>query len=170
MMSIIDLPYRKGVGMIVVNSSGMIFSGSRIDSNDCWQMPQGGMINNESIIEAALRELEEETSIKNVMLMKISKEWISYELPEILLSSLWNGRYRGQTQRWVLLKFFGNDTEININTKRAEFAKWKWSTPDQVINEIVEFKKSVYKKLFSEEEFGGIIRHMISIGKSTVVS
>ena len=143
-----NLPLRSGVGIVLLNKKNKIFVAKRIDNpKNYWQMPQGGIDGNEDYLSAALRELEEETSIKSVELLKEIDEFIAYELPKDLLGIIWKGKYRGQKQKWFVLKFEGNDDEINLGTDRPEFIDWKWVKPDNLPNIIVDFKKKLYEKL-----------------------
>ena len=146
-----DLPFRCGVGIVVLNKINKIFVAKRIDNpKNFWQMPQGGVDNGESYYQAAIRELEEETSIKNVELIKEIDGLLSYELPDYLLGIIWRGRFKGQTQKWFVMKFKGNDREINLRTKNPEFLEWKWICVDELTNVAVHFKMEVYKKLQRE--------------------
>ena len=143
-----NLPLRNGVGIIVLNKENRVLVARRIDNpKNFWQMPQGGIDEGEDFLMAAYRELEEETSIKNVELIKELDETITYELPNHLLGIIWKGKYRGQKQKWFLMKFTGKDKEININTKNPEFLDWKWIDLDQITEVVVDFKLHVYKKL-----------------------
>ena len=142
------LPLRSGVGIIVLNKKDKVFVAKRIDNpKNFWQMPQGGVDNNEDFLKAAYRELYEETSIKNVELIKELDGTITYELPNHLLGIIWKGKYKGQKQKWFLMRFVGNDKEININTKIPEFLDWKWIDIDQITEVVVDFKLHVYKEL-----------------------
>ena len=142
------LPLRSGVGIIVLNKEDKVFVAKRIDNpKNFWQMPQGGVDNNEDFLKAAYRELYEETSIKNVELIKELDGTITYELPNRLLGIIWKGKYKGQKQKWFLMRFIGNDKEININTKIPEFLDWKWIDIDQITEVVVDFKLHVYKEL-----------------------
>lgn len=137
---------------MLLNSKNLIFSAQRIDLPSAWQMPQGGIEKNESELDAAYRELYEETSIakKNVEILQIVKEWILYDIPKSLVPKLWDGRYRGQTQKWFLFRYKGTDKEINIHTENPEFLNWRWSTKEQLIDSIVPFKRSTYIRLVNE--------------------
>jgi len=143
------LPLRIGVGAIVLNKENKIFVGKRIDfpKNDKWQMPQGGIDDGESLLDAMKRELAEETSIKSIKILKEIDEWTEYELPDYLLGKIWKGKYRGQKQKWFISKFTGIDDEINIKTPRPEFLEWKWVSPENLPSIIVDFKKTIYEKL-----------------------
>ena len=146
-----DLPLRLGVGIVVLNRENKVFVAKRIDNpKNFWQMPQGGVNNNESFFKAALRELNEETSIKNVQLVKEIKEFTTYELPNHLLGIIWKGKFRGQKQKWFIVRFLGKDSEINIKTKKPEFLDWKWINPKDISQMVVSFKLDVYKKIEKE--------------------
>ena len=141
-----NLPLRNGVGIIVLNKDNKIFVAKRIDNpKNFWQMPQGGVNEGEDFLSAAFRELEEETSIKKVKLIKEIDEETTYLLPKHLLGIIWKGRYKGQKQKWFLMKYLGNDNEININTKKPEFLDWKWIDVDHITDVVVDFKLEVYK-------------------------
>ena len=143
-----NLPLRSGVGIIVVNKDNKVFVAKRIDNpKDYWQMPQGGVDEGEDFLTAAFRELEEETSIKNVKLIKEIDEMISYELPKNLLGIIWKGKFRGQNQKWFLMRYLGKDEDINIKTKNPEFLDWKWIELDEITNVVVDFKLHVYQLL-----------------------
>ena len=143
-----DLPLRSGVGIIVLNKYNKIFVAKRIDNpKNFWQMPQGGVDEGEDFLKAAYRELEEETSIKNVELIKELEGTITYELPDRLLGIIWKGKYRGQKQKWFLMRFIGQEQEINVETKNPEFLDWKWIELDQITEVVVDFKLHVYKEL-----------------------
>ena len=143
-----QLPLRSGVGIIVLNKDNKVFVAKRIDNPmNFWQMPQGGIDGDENFLKAAYRELEEETSIKNVELIKEIDGTITYELPDHLLGIIWKGKFRGQKQKWFLMRFIGNDSEINISTKKPEFLDWKWIELDLITDLVVDFKLHVYKEL-----------------------
>ena len=143
-----ELPLRNGVGIVVLNKDGKVFVARRIDNPmNFWQMPQGGVDEDEDFLKAAYRELEEETSIKNVKLIKELDGMTTYELPDRLLGIIWKGKYRGQKQKWFLMKFTGKDEEINIKTENPEFLDWKWIELDQITEVVVDFKLHVYKEL-----------------------
>ena len=145
------LPLRLGVGIILLNNKNKVFVGKRIDNpENFWQMPQGGINQNESFLVAAKRELQEETGIKTVKLVKEINEWLTYYLPENLLGKIWNGKYRGQKQKWFIMKFLGNNNEINVKTKNAEFSEWKWIKSSELPNIVVNFKVNIYKKLMEK--------------------
>ena len=143
-----SLPLRHGVGIIVLNSKNKVFVAKRIDNpKDFWQMPQGGIDEGEDFLKAAYRELEEETSIKSVELIKEFDDTITYLLPEHLLGIIWKGKYKGQKQKWFLMRFIGEDNEINIKTKNPEFLDWKWIEVDLLTEVVVDFKLHVYKEV-----------------------
>ena len=143
-----NLPLRTGVGIVLLNKENKVFVAKRIDNpKDFWQMPQGGVDKGENFLAAAFRELEEETNIKNVSLIKEIDGITTYELPDHLLGIIWKGKYKGQRQKWFLMKFIGDDKEINLNTKKPEFLDWKWIDIDQITEVVVNFKLDVYKEL-----------------------
>ncbi len=143
-----NLPYRTCVGIVLLNKENNIFVGKRIDNpSKAWQMPQGGVEKNENLFCAAKRELKEETNIKSVKLIKELDEWLEYDLPKKLLGKIWKGKYRGQKQKWFIMKFIGKEKEININTRNPEFLKWKWIRSSKLPNIAVSFKINIYKKL-----------------------
>ena len=143
-----DLPLRNGVGIVVLNKQNKVFVAKRIDNpKDFWQMPQGGVDNGESFLTAAYRELEEETSIKNVELIQEIDGTTTYELPKHLLGIIWKGKYKGQKQKWFLMRYLGEDSEINIKTHKPEFLEWKWIDLSMITEVVVGFKLHVYKEL-----------------------
>ena len=145
------LPLRLGVGIVLLNSENKVFVGKRIDNpENHWQMPQGGIDQNENFLKAAKRELEEETSIKSVKIIKELNGWFKYNLPKDLISKIWKGKYGGQKQKWFIMKFIGKNEEININTKNPEFLDWKWIDPMILTNVAVDFKLNVYEKIKEE--------------------
>ncbi len=145
-----SLPYRLGVGLVIINNQSKIFTGRRLDNTKAWQMPQGGIDKNEDSFNAALRELKEETSIINVKLIKEIQEEITYNLPQNLLGIIWKGKFKGQTQKWYIMKFLGNDNEINLKTKYPEFLEWKWIDIEDITDKVVDFKVHVYEKIKEE--------------------
>tara|TARA_B100001245_G_scaffold217175_1_gene185466 strand:+ start:1231 stop:1707 length:477 start_codon:yes stop_codon:yes gene_type:complete len=148
-----QLPLRKGVGIVLLNEFNQIFVGKRIDNPTyAWQMPQGGIDENENLHDAAKRELFEETSIKSTKLIKELNYWLDYNLPSYLLGKIWKGKFRGQTQKWFFMKFMGKEDEININTKNPEFKDWKWVNKKDLVNIAVNFKIEIYKNLKLELE------------------
>ena len=149
-----QLPLRIGVGIILLNHENKIFVGKRIDNpKNFWQMPQGGVNQNENSLQAAKRELEEETGIKSVELVKELNGWLGYDLPENLLGKVLEGKYRGQKQKWFIMKFVGKDNEINVKTKNPEFLDWKWIEVSKLPSIAVSFKIDLYKKLKEELNF-----------------
>jgi len=150
-MSHEGLPLRTGVGILVLNSKNQVFVGKRKDNPfDKWQMPQGGVDPNEPLLVAMKRELEEETSIKKIEILKEFDQWLEYELPENLIGKIWKGKYRGQKQKWFIVRFKGKESEININTRHPEFIEWKWVNMNSLPDLIVPFKKHVYEKVLTE--------------------
>ena len=145
-----NLPYRHGVGMMVFNDKKQIFVGKRIDNQEAWQMPQGGVDKGENVETAAKRELYEETGIQSIRIIKKSDKEYIYDLPDHLLGKIWKGKYKGQKQTWYLMKFLGPDSEININQKHPEFNEWKWVSIDELPNLIVNFKKDLYQAVIAE--------------------
>tara|TARA_B100000963_G_scaffold307838_1_gene283030 strand:+ start:4750 stop:5226 length:477 start_codon:yes stop_codon:yes gene_type:complete len=145
------LPLRIGVGAIVLNENNFVFVGKRKDNPiNKWQMPQGGVDKNENFINAMKRELFEETSIKSIKILKEIEGTFEYELPKNLLGIIWKGKYRGQKQKWFIVKFIGNESEVNLKTRHPEFIEWKWIPVDELPEVIVDFKKEVYLKLLKE--------------------
>ena len=143
-----NLPLRSGVGIILLNKKNKIFVAKRIDNpKNFWQMPQGGIDEGEDYLSAAYRELKEETSITKVELIKELDGFITYLLPDHLLGIIWKGKYRGQKQKWFIMKFIGEDEEINIQTKKPEFLEWKWIELETLTDVVVDFKLHVYKEL-----------------------
>jgi len=146
-----DLPLRSGVGIVVLNKKNQVFLAKRIDNpKNFWQMPQGGVDKNENFYKAAIRELEEETSIRTVSLVKEIQGLTTYLLPKHLLGIIWKGKYKGQKQKWFIVRFNGEEKEINIKTKQPEFLDWKWVNIDNLTDEVVEFKMHVYKHIQQE--------------------
>jgi len=142
------LPLRSGVGIVLLNKENKVFVAKRIDNpKNFWQMPQGGVDDGEDYLSAAFRELEEETSVKNVKLIKEIEGTTSYELPDNLLGIIWKGKYKGQKQKWFLMRYIGKDEDININTKKPEFLEWKWIDIGRITEVVVDFKLEVYKEL-----------------------
>lgn len=146
--AIAALPYRKCVGVVLTDGRGRVFAGQRIDSEvPAWQMPQGGIDDGESVRNAGLRELFEETGVTadKVTVLAETPDWIAYDLPHEIVPRIWKGQYRGQEQKWVLLRFHGGDADIDITRPPAEFSTWAWKTPDEVLEAIVPFKREVYE-------------------------
>ena len=145
------LPLRSGVGIVVLNNKNQVFVARRIDNpKNFWQMPQGGVDKGEKYYEAAKRELEEETSIKSIKLIKEIDGYITYHLPSNLLGIIWRGKFKGQKQKWFVVRFLGHDEEINIKTKKPEFLEWKWIELEQITDLVVKFKIDVYLKVKEE--------------------
>ena len=150
------LPLRKGVGLVLLNNENKVFVAKRIDNpKNFWQMPQGGVDGDENYYEAALRELKEETSITSVELIQEIDKKLTYILPDHLIGIIWRGRFKGQTQKWFVMRFIGNESEININTKKPEFLEWKWINVEYLTDIVVNFKQHVYKQI--QEEIKKII-------------
>ena len=148
-----DLPYRRGVGVMLMNPDGRVFVAQRIDfKSEAWQMPQGGIDAGEDPAEAARRELEEETGIppRLTETVAVSRDWLRYDIPADLRARLWKGRYRGQEQMWYLKHFLGNDEDVVLETEHPEFSAWRWVGPDQVIDLIVPFKRDLYRQVLDE--------------------
>ena len=153
MQELVSIDYRPCVGLMIINDQRLIFTGQRLGySSTAWQMPQGGIEKDEDPLVAAYRELQEETSIlkEKVELLAVSKDWLTYDLPSDLIPKLWNGVYRGQTQKWFLMRFIGEDSDIDLQTKMPEFSCWRWSTKQQLTANIVDFKKELYEILVNE--------------------
>ncbi len=146
-----DLPLRIGVGIVVLNKNNKVFVGKRIDNpNNKWQMPQGGVDKNESLVSAMKRELFEETGIKNIKIEKELDYWLTYNLPKNLIGIIWKGKFKGQKQKWFIVRFLGEDNEINLKVGKPEFFEWKWIEIEELPNVIVDFKKNVYEKILFE--------------------
>ena len=150
-MNKLQLPMRNSVGVIILNKENKVFVGKRKDNPiDKWQMPQGGVDKGENYLQAMKRELFEETSIKNIKVIKEIESFFEYELPETLIGVIWKGKYRGQKQKWFITRFLGEESEIDLDTKHAEFIDWKWIEPKLLPEVIVNFKKDLYLKLLKE--------------------
>jgi putative (di)nucleoside polyphosphate hydrolase len=150
MANLNNLPYRTGVGIILINDEKKVFVGKRIDSTKAWQMPQGGVEKDEDLFSAATRELQEETGITSIEIIKKSNKKFFYDLPKDLLGKIWRGKYKGQKQTWFLMKFIGEQKEINLKQKKPEFNQWKWVTPSDLPKIIVPFKKNLYREILKE--------------------
>ena len=148
-----QLPYRPCVGVMLINADGKVFVGQRIDSNvAAWQMPQGGIDSGESPDDAALRELQEETGVTpdQIKILGKTTDWVTYDLPADLVPKIWKGRFRGQKQLWFLMQFNGTDDQITIDKKHAEFSEWTWLHPEALVENIVTFKRDVYRQVVAE--------------------
>jgi putative (di)nucleoside polyphosphate hydrolase len=146
-----NLPYRAGVGIMLLNDDDNVFVGRRIDStSEAWQMPQGGIDDGEEPLAAALREMMEETGTDKAEIISESRDWYNYDLPENLITKLWNGRFRGQRQKWFCLRFTGSDADINIKTEHPEFCEWQWTKMENLPNIIVPFKRQLYQEIVDE--------------------
>ena len=148
-----DLPYRPGVGIMLANPRGKVFVGRRIDTETpAWQMPQGGVDSGETPQDAALRELEEETGVPGslVSIEAETSDWITYDLPHEIVPRIWKGRYRGQRQKWFLMRFQGTDADIRIDTAHPEFSDWRWLAPDDLVAHIVAFKRDLYSRILQD--------------------
>ncbi|MEE9251520.1 MAG: RNA pyrophosphohydrolase [Alphaproteobacteria bacterium] len=158
-----QLPYRPGVGLMLLNARGLVFVARRIDMpSAAWQMPQGGIDEGETPKQAAMRELREEVGTDKAEIIAESKGWLSYDLSEELLPWLWGGKYRGQTQKWFALRFTGTDDDINIDTANPEFLDWKWVEVETLADLIVPFKRKLYEGLVAE--FGHLARAFVAEG------
>lgn len=147
----LERPYRPCVGIMLINKENRVFAGQRIDNRaEAWQMPQGGIDEGEDIEAACFREMGEEIGTRNARIIAIHSDWLDYDIPESLSDKLWNGTYRGQTQKWVALRFEGEDSEVNIATDEPEFCAWKWVDPGQLSALAVPFKRHVYDSVLNE--------------------
>ena len=143
-----NLPLRNGVGIFLINKCNKVFVAKRIDNpKNFWQMPQGGVDEGEDLLTAAYRELKEETSISNVKLIKEIDSTLTYELPDNLLGIIWKGKFKGQKQKWFLMRYLGEDEDINVKTNNPEFLEWKWVDIDEITEIVVDFKLNIYKEL-----------------------
>ncbi|SFM04021.1 RNA pyrophosphohydrolase [Shimia aestuarii] len=147
------LPYRRNVGVMLVNADGHAFVGQRLDSEvPAWQMPQGGIDKGETPKEAALRELEEETGVsRDLVTVEAETEgWVAYDLPHDIVPRIWKGRYKGQEQKWYLLRFHGTDDQVKIEQEHQEFSEWRWLPADELVANIVPFKRAVYEEVLAQ--------------------
>lgn len=144
------LPYRPNVGVMLIDGRGMIFAARRLDTEAAaWQMPQGGIDEGEDPRAAALRELHEETGVAPALVQVLAEtpDWLAYDLPPELLGKMWKGRYRGQKQKWYLLRFLGRDDQIDLEQEHPEFSEWRWMTAEEMIEAIVPFKREIYRQV-----------------------
>lgn len=147
----LDRPYRPCVGIMLINQQGDIFGGQRLDNRaEAWQMPQGGIDEGEDVETACFREMREEIGTNKADILRLHPDWLNYDIPRPLADNLWSGAYRGQTQKWVALRFTGEDTDINIQTEDPEFISWQWLSPDELIQRAVPFKRDVYTNIMAE--------------------
>lgn len=145
------LPYRSGVGMMILNDKNHVFLGKRVDAKlQAWQMPQGGIDVGETPSKAALREMMEEVGSDNGTIIAESKNWYRYDIPKFLIPKLWDGNYKGQSQKWFLIRFHGTDEDINIRTQHPEFIEWRWAELDELNDIIIPFKRKLYNAVISE--------------------
>ena len=146
-----DRPYRPCVGIMLINQQGDIFGGQRLDNRaEAWQMPQGGIDEGEDVETACFREMREEIGTNKADILRLHPDWLNYDIPRPLADNLWSGAYRGQTQKWVALRFTGEDIDINIQTEDPEFISWQWLSPDELIQRAVPFKRDVYTNIMAE--------------------
>ena len=144
------LPYRRGVGIMLVNAENRVFAGERLDIRGAWQMPQGGIDEGENPIDAVYREMEEEIGTRKAEIIAETPDWLTYDLPRESVGKFWKGRYRGQAQKWFALRFTGSDADINIQTEHPEFIAWRWMTPVELNAQIVPFKRDLYAAVYRE--------------------
>jgi len=146
-----SLPYRLGVGVMLINKDGRVFVAKRIDmTSEAWQMPQGGIDEGEEPLTCAFRELKEEIGTDKATLLKESRDWYTYDLPEDIIPKIWGGKFRGQKQKWFAMRFVGSDSDINIETEEPEFSQWQWIEPQKLPDIIVPFKRELYRALVEE--------------------
>jgi len=145
-----ERPYRPCVGIMLINSKGLIFAGQHIDNRaEAWQMPQGGIDPGEDAEQACFREMEEEIGTAKAEIGAIYPDWLYYDIPQPLADKLWQGQFKGQKQKWIALRFIGQDTDINIDTEEPEFKEWGWLHPDELVERAVVFKRPVYQTVIS---------------------
>lgn len=146
-----QLPFRLGVGMMILNKDGHILVGKRVESKfEAWQMPQGGILTGETPSRAVFREMKEEIGCDCGRIVAETKKWYSYNIPDFLISKLWDGQYKGQKQKWFLVEFTGSDSDINIETENPEFREWRWVPKEEILDIIVPFKKRLYIAVMKE--------------------
>jgi putative (di)nucleoside polyphosphate hydrolase len=146
-----SLPYRQGVGLMLFNPRGLVFTAKRIDTEtEAWQMPQGGIDEGETPRQAAFREMKEEIGTDQAEILGESADWLRYDLPKDVVGKVWKGRYRGQAQKWFALRFTGRDCDIDIRTEHPEFCDWRWSRLDELLGLIVPFKRDLYRAVIAE--------------------
>jgi putative (di)nucleoside polyphosphate hydrolase len=144
------LPYRRNVGIMLVNRDGLAFAARRLDTPDSWQMPQGGIDKGESPRAAGLRELKEEIGTDDAEIIAETRDWLRYDLPDHLVGKVWKGRYRGQEQKWLLARFTGRDEDIDLDTHHPEFDAWRWVEPGDLPTLIIPFKRPIYEAVVAE--------------------
>jgi putative (di)nucleoside polyphosphate hydrolase len=144
------LPYRRNVGIMLVNRDGLAFAARRLDTTDSWQMPQGGIDKGESPRAAGLRELKEEIGTDDAEIIAETRDWLRYDLPDHLVGKVWKGRYRGQEQKWLLARFTGRDDDIDLDTHHPEFDAWRWVRPEELPALIIPFKRRIYEAVVAE--------------------
>lgn len=146
-----ERPYRMGVGLVIFNTEGSVFVAERLDHPGSWQMPQGGIDDNEDIEAAAFREMEEEIGTRNARILEIMDEWLHYDIPERAAARFWDGKYKGQKQKWIAMEFLGKNEEINLNSNdHPEFSRWKWVLVSDLLDLVVPFKRAVYEQVMKE--------------------
>ena len=146
-----ERPYRHCAGIMLINADGLVFAGQRMDtSKSAWQMPQGGIDAGEDPRQAAFREMKEEIGTDLAEIIQESTGWLDYDVPENIANRLWKGRYRGQTQKWFLMRFTGTDSDVDIKTEHPEFRTWKWIVPETLPDVIVPFKRDLYQRVLAE--------------------
>ena len=140
--------YRPCVGIVLVNDAGLVFAGRRPEFPDAWQMPQGGIDPGEAPLRAARRELAEETAVTAAEVLAETEGWLRYDLPSEIAGRIWRGRYRGQKQKWFLMRFLGQDADVDLDHHQREFAEWRWMAPSDIVDRIIAFKRPVYEAVF----------------------
>ncbi|MDR3516961.1 MAG: RNA pyrophosphohydrolase [Azospirillaceae bacterium] len=145
-----DLPYRRNVGVMLYNPDGLVLVARRIDTPTAWQMPQGGIDGDEDPVAAGLRELGEEIGTQAAEIVAETTDWLHYDLPPALRGQVWGGKYRGQTQKWLLARFTGSDTDIDLAGPHPEFDAWRWVPPEDTVALIVDFKQPIYRRVITQ--------------------